>query len=172
MDRKKVSVVDRPIPSIRDPKDIIVKVQATALCGSELHTFRGYDQPSGTGFVIGHAFTGLVSEVGSEVKAVQVGDKVVAPFTTCLRPMFLLRPRLLVPAEIPWDADEAKNIRVQMGRCPVHSVFSELLQVLEKTQDQLGFMFDKIMPLTEAAEGYDLFDKMKVQQVIFKPWRG
>lgn len=32
-----------------------------------------------------------------------------------------------------------------------------------------SFMFDKIMPLTEAAEGYDLFDKMKVQQVIFKP---
>ncbi|KAK2070606.1 hypothetical protein P8C59_005086 [Phyllachora maydis] len=170
MDRKKVSVVDRPIPSIRDPKDIIVKVQATALCGSELHTFRGYDQPSGTGFVIGHAFTGLVSEVGSEVKAVQVGDKVVAPFTTCLRPISTAHRQRFRGTLMRRTRE--KNIRVQMGRCPVHSVFSELLQVLEKTQDQLGFMFDKIMPLTEAAEGYDLFDKMKVQQVIFKPWRG
>lgn len=32
-----------------------------------------------------------------------------------------------------------------------------------------SFMFDKIMPLTEAVEGYDIFDKMKVQKVIFKP---
>lgn len=32
-----------------------------------------------------------------------------------------------------------------------------------------SFMFDKIMPLSEAVEGYDLFDQMKVQKVIFKP---
>lgn len=32
-----------------------------------------------------------------------------------------------------------------------------------------SFMFDKIMPLSEAVEGYDLFDKMKVQKVIFTP---
>jgi len=46
-----------------------------------LLTFRGH-QPSGTGFIMGHEFTGIVTEVGSEVKTIQVGDKVVAPFTT------------------------------------------------------------------------------------------
>ncbi len=35
--------------------------------------------------------------------------------------------------------------------------------------DHCSFMFDKIMPLSEAVEGYDLFDQMKVQKVIFKP---
>ncbi|RKU47894.1 hypothetical protein DL546_008987 [Coniochaeta pulveracea] len=339
---KKVSIQNRPIPQISDPKDIIVKVSATALCGSELHVFRGH-QPSATGFIMGHEFTGEVVSIGSAVKTVQVGDKVVAPFTVscgqcfhcengftsrcvnsllfgcekldgaqaeyvrvpyadgtvtkapssisdnalilmadifptgffgarnafklseplpasemtvvvvgcgpvglcavisaleykpkhlfavdsvesrldlakklgaeplnfakdkegmlkrikevtdgrgadavievvglspALRTAFdLLRPFGVISsigvhnAEIPWNGSEAygKNIRVQMGRCPVRSVFSDALKVLEKNQEKLSFMFDKIMPLTEAVEGYDLFDQMKVQKIIFKP---
>jgi threonine dehydrogenase-like Zn-dependent dehydrogenase len=73
-------------------------------------------------------------------------------------------------AEIPWDGNEAynKNVRVQMGRCPVRSVFEEALESLKRHQDKLGFMADKVMPLSEAVEGYDLFDKMKVQKVVFE----
>jgi threonine dehydrogenase-like Zn-dependent dehydrogenase len=76
-----ISVVDRPVPQLQDPQDIIVKVDATALCGSELHVFRGH-QPSETGFIMGHEFVGYVVEVGSAVRTVQTGDRVVAPFTT------------------------------------------------------------------------------------------
>ena len=46
----------------------------------ELHVFRGH-QPSPTGFIMGHEFTGIVKEVGSKVKTVKVGDKIVSPFT-------------------------------------------------------------------------------------------
>lgn len=87
--------------------------------------------------------------------------------------------------EIPWTGNEAygKNIRLQMGRCPVRSVFEEALEKLKKHQDKLGsvlfslstsqtncarFMADKVMPLSEAVEGYDIFDKMKVQKVVFE----
>jgi threonine dehydrogenase-like Zn-dependent dehydrogenase len=42
--------------------------------------FRGH-QPSPTGFIMGHEFTGEVVEVGDEVKTLKVGDKIVAPFT-------------------------------------------------------------------------------------------
>ncbi|KAK1751921.1 alcohol dehydrogenase GroES-like domain-containing protein [Echria macrotheca] len=359
----KVSVQDRPIPTIKDPKDVIIKVQATALCGSELHTYRGlHDSP--TGFIMGHEFVGTVTETGPEVKTIQVGDKVVAPFTVswfvafpstslsqppknkysmncfyclkgftsrcahsllfgspaldggqaefvrvpfadgtlmkappgiadralvltadifptgyfgaknafaslgdgellpaseaivvvvgcgpvglcaiisaleykpkhlfavdsvdsrlelarglgaeplnflhgkeamlrrvkevtegrgadavievvglspALRTAFdLLRPFGMISsigvhnAEIPWDGDEAygKNLRIQFGRCPVRSIAEEALEVLGRNQHKLSFMFDKIMPLAEAVEGYDLFDKMKVQKVIFTP---
>lgn len=71
--------------------------------------------------------------------------------------------------EIPWTGNEAynKNIRVQMGRCPVRSVFEEALESLRRHQDKLGFMADRVMPLSEAVEGYDVFDKMKVQKVVF-----
>ena len=55
-----------------------------------------------------------------------------------------------------------------MGRCPVRSIFPEALEKLKQKQDQLGFMADKIMPLSQAVEGYDLFDSMKVQKVVFE----
>jgi threonine dehydrogenase-like Zn-dependent dehydrogenase len=71
----KVSLQNRPIPTLQAETDIIVAVTYTALCGSELHVFRGH-QPSPTGFIMGHEFTGTVQEVGSEVKTVKVGDKV------------------------------------------------------------------------------------------------
>jgi threonine dehydrogenase-like Zn-dependent dehydrogenase len=47
---------------------------------SELHVYRGH-QPSTTGFIMGHEFTGAVVEAGSAVKTVQKGDTVVSPFT-------------------------------------------------------------------------------------------
>lgn len=56
-----------------------------------------------------------------------------------------------------------------MGRCPVRSLFPQALKKLEQHQDKLGFMSDKIMPLKDAVEGYDLFDKMKAQKVVFDP---
>jgi len=337
----KVEVEDRPIPQIQDPQDIIVKVAYTALCGSELHTFRGH-QPSGTGFIMGHEFTGTVEEVGSDVKNFKKGDQIVSPFTTCCGQCFyckngyssrcakvllfgtvaldgaqaeyvrvpladstvvkapseiqdnalvlmadifptgyygaynafkdmtkeqiaeatvvvigcgpvglcavvnaaeykpkhlfavdsvesrlqqaknlgaeplnfqtdmeglekrikevtdgrgadavvevvghssalklgydILRPFGVISsigvhnAEIPWNGNQAygKNLRVLMGRCPVRSIFPQALEMLAKKQHLLGFMFDNIMPLTQAVEGYDMFDKMKVQKVVFE----
>jgi threonine dehydrogenase-like Zn-dependent dehydrogenase len=76
----KVEIEQRPVPKLKEQTDIIVKVRYTALCGSELHVFRGH-QPSGTDFIMGHEFTGEVTEVGSDVKSVKKGDKIVTPFT-------------------------------------------------------------------------------------------
>lgn len=55
-----------------------------------------------------------------------------------------------------------------MGRCPVRSIFPQALEALQRKQDQLDFMADKIMPLSEAVEGYELFDNMKAQKVVFQ----
>jgi len=75
-----VRLEDRPKPKIIDPTDVIIKVRYSALCGSELHVFRGH-QPSKTGFVMGHETTGSVVEVGSAVKNHKIGDHLVMPFT-------------------------------------------------------------------------------------------
>ncbi|OAL35631.1 hypothetical protein AYO20_05012 [Fonsecaea nubica] len=336
-----VAVEERPIPKIQDPKDIIVKVRYTALCGSELHVFRGH-QPSGTGFIMGHEFTGEVVETGSEVKSVKKGDKIVTPFTAscgecfyckggfssrceksqlfgsatldggqaeyCRIPLAdstvvkapasiqenklvlmadifptgyfasanafrgldqevisqsvvlligcgpvglcslvcaleykpkavlgidgvdarleqarklgaepwnyqkdmdglkkrvlelsdgrgadtaielvgqssalamafdLLRPWGNISSigvhngEIPWTGNQAygKNLRIQMGRCPVRSLFQDALDMLVKKQDQLDFMTDNIKPLSEAVKWYDEFNNMRVQKVVFE----
>ena len=55
-----------------------------------------------------------------------------------------------------------------MGRCPVRSVAPQALEVLKKNQHKLGFMADKMMPLSQAVEGYNLFNAHQVQKVIFE----
>jgi len=88
-----------------------------------------------------------------------------------LRPFGFISSIGVHSAEIPWDGNDAynKNVRLQMGRCPVRSIFPEALKVLAKKQDVFGFMYEKMMPLTDAVEGYALFNEMKVQKVIFTP---
>ncbi|EWG55895.1 hypothetical protein FVEG_17618 [Fusarium verticillioides 7600] len=76
----KISVQDRPVPHVQNAQDIIVRVNMTALCGSELHLYRGVE-PTEPDFIMGHEFTGTVVALGSEVKTVRIGDKVVSPFT-------------------------------------------------------------------------------------------
>ncbi|QGI87014.1 hypothetical protein CEK25_001970 [Fusarium fujikuroi] len=337
---KQVALEDRPKPTIQDPTDIIAKVKYTALCGSELHVFRGH-QPSGTGFIMGHEFTGVVDEVGSAITKLQPGDAIVSPFTVSCGECFfckhgfssrcdksllfgtvpldgaqaeyvripyaestvvkapeeiddlklclmadifptgcyaasnglkdlskeqvedsivvligcgpvgicaliaaleykpkailavdgiesrlslakslgaepwnyltqkdelekrvkelsdgrgadviievvghssaldmgfkLLRPWGIISSvgvhngEIPWTGNQAygKNLTIKMGRCPVRSIFEDSLKLLAKKQHLLDFMTATVMPLSNALEGYELFDSMKAQKVIF-----
>ncbi|KPI44358.1 S-(hydroxymethyl)glutathione dehydrogenase [Cyphellophora attinorum] len=337
----KVAIEQRPIPKIKEPGDIIVKVRYTALCGSELHVFRGH-QPSATDFIMGHEFTGEVVETGSDVKKVKKGDLIVTPFTISCGECFYctkgyssrcskcqlfgttildggqaeyaripladstvvkapsnieenalvlmadifptgyfaaknafrgfdkdeienstvlligcgpvglcslvnaldFKPKHLLAidgvdsrldiakklgaepwnyqkdmeglkarikeltdgrgadtvielvghsdalqlgfenlrpwgnissigvhnGEIPWTGNQAygKNLRIQMGRCPVRSLFEEALEALAKHQSKLGFMFENIVPMSKAVEYYDLFNQMKVQKVVFE----
>lgn len=71
-----VAVEDRPKPEIVHPTDVILKVKVSALCGSDLHWYRGH-QTIPTGFIPGHEFIGVVSEKGSQVNTVDIGDVVV-----------------------------------------------------------------------------------------------
>jgi threonine dehydrogenase-like Zn-dependent dehydrogenase len=75
-----VRVDNRPDPVIQEADDIILKVTATAICGSDLHLYRGKIPQTEDGDIFGHEFMGIVEEVGSGVTAVQKGDRVVVPF--------------------------------------------------------------------------------------------
>jgi threonine dehydrogenase-like Zn-dependent dehydrogenase len=75
-----VRVVDVPDPKILNPRDAIVKVTLTAICGSDLHLYDGYVPTMMRGDILGHEFMGEVVEVGPEVKKLKVGDRVVVPF--------------------------------------------------------------------------------------------
>lgn len=75
----RVETVDDPKLEAKD--DIILRVTATAICGSDLHLYRGKVPGMEAGDILGHEFMGIVEETGSAVKAVQRGDRVVIPFT-------------------------------------------------------------------------------------------
>ncbi|OBT50765.1 hypothetical protein VE04_08755 [Pseudogymnoascus sp. 24MN13] len=76
-----VEVVTRATPHIREPTDAILRVSSTALCGSDLHYYRGH-QKSTPGFVCGHETVGYVVALGDSVRNFQIGDHVVVPFST------------------------------------------------------------------------------------------
>jgi threonine dehydrogenase-like Zn-dependent dehydrogenase len=70
-----------PDPKIINPRDAIIKITSTAICGSDLHIYDGFIPSMESGDILGHEFMGEVVELGSAVKNVQVGDRVVVPFT-------------------------------------------------------------------------------------------
>ena len=72
-----------PDPRIEDPRDAIVKVSSCAICGSDLHLFDGFVPGMERGDIMGHEFMGEVVEVGPGNAKLQVGDRVVVPFTIC-----------------------------------------------------------------------------------------
>jgi threonine dehydrogenase-like Zn-dependent dehydrogenase len=81
-----------PDPTILNPRDAIIKVTTTAICGSDLHLLNGYIPTMQAGDILGHEFMGEVVEVGKENSRLQVGDRVVVPFTiACGRCFFCER---------------------------------------------------------------------------------
>jgi threonine dehydrogenase-like Zn-dependent dehydrogenase len=76
-----VSVENVPDPKLLNPRDAILRVTRTAICGSDLHLYDGYIPTLEAGDILGHEFMGEVIEVGAAVKNLRVGDRVVVPFT-------------------------------------------------------------------------------------------
>jgi threonine dehydrogenase-like Zn-dependent dehydrogenase len=75
-----VRVEEVPDPKIMNAQDAIIRITATAICGSDLHLYDGFIPSMMKGDILGHEFMGEVVEVGSEVRNLQVGDRVVVPF--------------------------------------------------------------------------------------------
>ena len=74
-----VRVEEVPEPRIQDPCDVIVRVSASAICGSDLHIYNGLI-PQLRPMILGHEFMGIVTEIGSGISSLKPGDRVVVPF--------------------------------------------------------------------------------------------
>jgi threonine dehydrogenase-like Zn-dependent dehydrogenase len=75
-----IRVMDVPDPEILNPRDAIVRVTLSAICGSDLHLYNGFIPGMRRGDILGHEFMGEVVEIGSEVHNLKVGDRIVVPF--------------------------------------------------------------------------------------------
>jgi threonine dehydrogenase-like Zn-dependent dehydrogenase len=75
-----VRVVEAPVPAITEPTDVICKVTGTTVCGSDLHLYHKEIPQIEAGDILGHEWMGIVDEVGSAIKNVKKGDRVVASF--------------------------------------------------------------------------------------------
>jgi len=81
MGKTDMRVEETPDPKIMNPRDAIVKITSTAICGSDLHIYDGYIPTMEKGDILGHEFMGEIVEVGKGVTNLAVGDRVVVPFT-------------------------------------------------------------------------------------------
>jgi len=79
--KEDVRVETVPEPEIVNPRDAIVRVTLTAICGSDLHLYAGKMPTMEKGDILGHEFMGEIVAVGKKVDNLKVGDRVVVPFT-------------------------------------------------------------------------------------------
>ncbi len=89
-------------PKILDPRDAIIRVTSTAICGSDLHLYNGYIPTMEEGDILGHEFMGEVVEVGSAISSLKTGDRVVVPFTIACGNCFYCKREL-------WSACDNSN---------------------------------------------------------------
>jgi threonine dehydrogenase-like Zn-dependent dehydrogenase len=80
MGKHNVRVQEVPDPQILNTRDAIVRITATAICGSDLHLYNGFVPSMESGDVLGHEFMGEVIETGRGVNNLKKGDRVVVPF--------------------------------------------------------------------------------------------
>jgi 2-desacetyl-2-hydroxyethyl bacteriochlorophyllide A dehydrogenase len=114
-----VRVEEKPDPELLAPDDAIVRVDASGVCGSDLHIYHGRVQIE-PGFTIGHEYVGEVVEVGDEVDRVAVGDRVLGTYGTACGDCFFCE-------------------REEFHKCDESRVFGhgELLGSLQGTQAEL-----------------------------------
>jgi threonine dehydrogenase-like Zn-dependent dehydrogenase len=130
---------DAPDPAIVDPADAIVRVEATAICGSDLHVYEGRERGLDQGTVLGHEFAGRIVAAGPGVDAalLAIGNRVVSPFTTsCGRCFYCARgltARCTGGRLFGWVEDglglhggQAALVRVPMAAATLFSVPDDL----------------------------------------------
>jgi threonine dehydrogenase-like Zn-dependent dehydrogenase len=91
-----------PDPHIINPRDAVVRITLTAICGSDLLLYVCYFPTMQMGDILGHEFMGEVVEVGPDVHNLKPGDRVVIPFTIACGNSFLCRREL-------WSCSDSSN---------------------------------------------------------------
>lgn len=92
--KKDVRIDNVPDPQILNPRDAIVRITSTAICGSDLHLYNGFVPTMEKGDIIGHEFMGEIVDIGSEVKTLKIGDRVVVPFPIACGKCFFCQEQL------------------------------------------------------------------------------
>jgi threonine dehydrogenase-like Zn-dependent dehydrogenase len=86
-----IQVEKVPDPTILNPRDAIVRITSTAICGSDLHLMDGFIPTMQRGDILGHEFMGEVVDVGHGVKNLKRGDRVIVPFPIACGNCFFCR---------------------------------------------------------------------------------
>ena len=113
--RQDVRVETVPDPGIVNPRDAIIKITSTAICGSDLHLYDHYIPTMKEGDILGHEFMGEVVEVGPGNQRLKVGDKVVVPFVIACGKCFFCEKQQFAACDNSNPADKADMSELAYG---------------------------------------------------------
>jgi threonine dehydrogenase-like Zn-dependent dehydrogenase len=110
-----VRVESVPDPSIVNPRDAIVRITSTAICGSDLHLYDHFIPRMKAGDILGHEFMGEVVEVGSGNGRLKVGQRVVVPFVIACGGCFFCQKQQYAACDNSNPADKADVSEIAYG---------------------------------------------------------
>ena len=113
-----IRVESVPDPVIVNPRDAIVRVTSTAICGSDLHLYNGVIPSMQAGDILGHEFMGEIVDLGSGVANLAVGDRVVIPFTIACGHCFFCERTMTSLCDNSSPADNQDVAEAFMGHAP------------------------------------------------------
>lgn len=111
-----LSLENVPDPIIIDPREVIVRVTSTCICGSDLHLYHGLYPHVPNGTTLGHEFMGVIEEVGQEVKKWKKGDRILVPFPVACGECDMCKAGL-------WTHCTRSNIHGEQGALYGHGEF-------------------------------------------------
>ncbi len=155
-----------PLPVIQHPTDVIVKMEATTICGTDLHIMKGDVPEVAAGRILGHEGVGVITEIGSGVNRLAVGDRVIVSCISscgrCANCRAGLYSHCLDPegaAGIGWilghliDGTQAEYVRIPFGEnslYPVPDGVSDaeavLLSDILPTGFEIGVQYGQVKP--------------------------
>jgi threonine dehydrogenase-like Zn-dependent dehydrogenase len=147
-----------PDPRILEPTDVVVRVRAAGICGSDLHPYFGRERGLDPGTVMGHELIGEVVEAAADVRGFSVGDRVVAPFSTSCGACFYCRRGLTARCErgqlFGWvqAGRGLQGVQAELVRVPLAE--GTLVAVPEGLDEAVALLAGDI--LSTAAFGADL----------------
>ncbi|KAL0937458.1 alcohol dehydrogenase-like domain-containing protein [Colletotrichum truncatum] len=141
---------DIPFPRLEAPEDAIVRITTSAICGTDLHNYRGYLGSSEVPYLLGHEAMGIVEEVGDAVDSFRVGDRVLIllnPQDGLLEINLAFRPTYGLGKDLSGDLGglQGKHLPLPL-LTPNFLTYSSLLKIPKKLPDKEWLFLGDIFP--------------------------
>jgi threonine dehydrogenase-like Zn-dependent dehydrogenase len=163
--KRDVRVENVADPSIQEPDDVIIRVTASGVCGSDLHLYEVMSPFLEAGDILGHEAMGVVEETGSGVTEVAVGDRVVVPFNISCNRCWMCSQGLHSQCETTQQRGEGRGAAL-FGYTKLYG------QVPGGQAEYLRVPFGNTLPIKVPQDGYPDDRFLFLSDVLPTAWQG